>query len=70
MSNTQSETAKSAVDQIIFRTVDPTVTLEGNPLPAMTTMLYRVCDNNPDRFEEATRIIALFIGEALNVSNR
>jgi hypothetical protein len=53
--------------QIMFRTIDPTVLLDGRPVPAMTTLLYSICDNDPDKFEEATRIVQLFISEALNV---
>ena len=32
----------------------------------MTTMLHRVCDNDPKKFEEATRLLELFIEEALS----
>lgn len=52
-------------DQILFRTLDPTVMLNGKPLPAMTTLLSQVCDSDPNRFQEAIRIVQLFIGEAL-----
>jgi hypothetical protein len=31
----------------------------------MTTLLLRVCENDPDKFEEATRIVGLFISEAI-----
>jgi hypothetical protein len=51
---------------VLFRTTDPTVQLQGKPIPAMTSLLHRVCDNDPDKFEEATRIVELFITEALN----
>lgn len=54
------------IEQILFRTIDPTVLLAGKPVPAMTTLLHWVCGNDPDKFEEATRIIELFIAEALN----
>jgi hypothetical protein len=53
-----------AVTAILLGTVDPTVSLAGWPVPAMTTMLYRVCDNDPARFEEATRLVRLFIAAA------
>ena len=56
----------TTVDSILYKTVDPSVSLDGSPLPAMTTMLYRVCDNDPAKFEEATRLIELFIKEALS----
>jgi hypothetical protein len=53
------------VDRILYRTVDPTVVFRGKPLPAATTLLIRICDNDPDKFEEATRVVELFISEAL-----
>ena len=53
------------VAAILFGTVDPTVSLDGRPIPAMSTMLYRVCDNDPVRFEEATRLVQLFIDAAM-----
>lgn len=51
--------------RVFFLTTDPTAMLDGKPLPAATTMLYRVCGNDPDKFHEATRLIELFIREAL-----
>lgn len=56
----------TAVDRVLFKTVDPTVILDGKPIPAMTTLLYRVCDNDTEKFEEATRLVGLFIREALD----
>ena len=56
---------KQTVDRILFKTLDPTVTLDGRPLPAMTTLLYRVCGNEEKKFEEATRLVALFLAEAI-----
>lgn len=32
----------------------------------MTSLLHRVCGNDPDKFEEALRIVDLFIQEAIN----
>ncbi len=32
--------------------------------PAMTTLLYRVCDKDTVKFEEATRLIGLFMAAA------
>ena len=58
------------IDQILFRTVDPTVLIEGRPVPAMTTLLHRVCDNDPRKFEEATRLVELFIRESVNDKRR
>lgn len=47
---------------VMFNTTDPT-----NPLgipsgtPALTTLLYKVCDNDMAKFDEACRIIYLFL---------
>lgn len=54
------------VQQVLFMTVDPTVPFRGSHLPAMTTLLHRVCDNDPTKFEEASRIVELFIKAALS----
>lgn len=43
------------VDIIAMKTQDP----------ALTTLLYRVCDNNEEKFEEACRVVNLFIEQAL-----
>lgn len=56
---------KAKINRILLGTIDPTVLLAGHPVPAMTTMLYRVCDNDLEKFAEATRLIELFIAEAL-----
>jgi hypothetical protein len=45
--------------------MDPTVNLEGRPVPALTTLLHRVCGNDPKKFEEATRLVELFVTKAL-----
>lgn len=56
------------VGRVLFLTMDDqNCHADGKPLPAMTTLLYRICDNNPDKFEEACRIIELFIKKALEV---
>lgn len=52
-------------EQVLYRTRDPQHQLDGLPLPALTTLLYRVCDNDPDRFATACRLVTLFIEEAL-----
>jgi hypothetical protein len=64
---TDPKTTQDRVDQVLYGTLDPTVLLDdGKPLPAMTTMLYRVCDNDEKKFEEAARIVGLFIKAALS----
>lgn len=45
-----------------MRAIDPTVAIEGSPV---TTLLHRVCDEDPGKFEEATRIVELFIRAAI-----
>ena len=60
-----SDFVKSEAVSVLFRTTDPTVVIDGKPVPALTSLLHRVCQNDPERFEEATRIVALFINEAL-----
>lgn len=46
--------------QVFLSTTDPE-----NGLPALTTLLYRVCNGEQAKFEEANRLIELFIDEAL-----
>lgn len=47
---------------VLYGTLDPT-----NPVslpdgtPALTTLLYRVCDQNNEKFDEACRLICLFL---------
>lgn len=48
------------IEHILFSTTDPKTNL-----PAMTTMLYRVCENDEAKFEEACRLINLFIERAV-----
>lgn len=61
-----SESTAAKVQHVLFMTKDPTVVMDGIAFPAMTTLLHRVCDNDTKKFEEATRIVELFIAEALN----
>jgi hypothetical protein len=56
------------VEQIMLATVDPEPRmLDGQPttLPALTSMMFRVCQNDETRFLEACRLIELFIEQAL-----
>jgi hypothetical protein len=57
---------EQAIDLVLYGTTDPTVNADGKPVPAMTTMLYRVCDNDEVKFAEAVRLVELFISNALN----
>lgn len=60
------------IDRIVYKTnyttIDPTVTFQGKPMPALTTLLHRICHNDPKQFEEATRIVDLFIRKAIAVT--
>lgn len=49
----------------LMATKDPEHFIMGQPIPALTTLLHGVCGNDPEKFEEATRLIELFIEEAL-----
>ncbi|UMO76033.1 hypothetical protein [Planktothrix phage Pra-JY27] len=53
------------VDGIIFATVDPETLILGRPAPALTTLLYVVCGNDEKKFEQADRLIRLFVEAAL-----
>lgn len=46
----------------LYGTLDPTnpVGLPGGT-PALTTLLYKVCDQNGEKFDEACRLICLFL---------
>ena len=37
----------------------------GPNTPALTTLMYKVCDNNTDKFNEACRLINLFVDKAI-----
>lgn len=47
---------------VLYGTLDPTnpVGLPGGT-PALTTLLYKVCDNDMAKFDEACRILSLFL---------
>lgn len=59
-------TKEQLIDRVFYSTTDPLNKLGINNLPAATTLLYKVCDNNSDKFAEAVRLINLFIEETLN----
>lgn len=52
------------VDTIILSTNDPEY-----DVPALTTLLHRVCGNNHKKFDEANRLIELFVKKALESKN-
>lgn len=49
-------------NSVLYGTLDPTnpVGLPGGT-PALTTLLYKVCDQNSEKFDEACRLICLFL---------
>lgn len=53
-------------DHIMIRTLDPETLLVGHhrlSVPALTSLLISVCKNDPTTFDEACRLIRLFIEE-------
>lgn len=36
-------------------------------VPALTTLLYKVCDNDEDKFEEALRLVGLFMDKVQEI---
>ena len=53
------------VEQALYATRDPASPLRDGP--AMTTMLYSICDNDHEKFLEAMRLVELFIHKALEI---
>jgi len=53
------------LDKVMLSTND-----EKYDFPALTTLLYRVCDGDHDKFEEATRLIELFMKAAVKASEK
>lgn len=54
-----------AFDQMFFRAVDPTVQIDGRPVPMGTTLLYRVCKEDQTLFEEALRLMRIVFDDAI-----
>ena len=54
-----------AFDQMFFRAVDPTVQIDGRPVPMGTTLLYRVCKEDQALFEEALRLMRIVFDDAI-----
>ena len=47
-----------------YSTEDPEHLMNGDPIPALTSILYHVCDRDQARFNEACRLIRLFVAKA------
>ena len=63
MSEDHEPTAEQ-INQIVFRTVDPEHPWREASVPALTTLLHKICNNDRAKFEEATRLVELFIKQA------
>jgi hypothetical protein len=63
-------TLEEQVTVVLYTTKDPLNKIGVHDIPAMTTMLYRVCGNDSGKFDEAMRLVELFIIEALNQANK
>lgn len=61
---TQDE-IEQAAGLIMLTTLDPDAVDDGRPMPALTTLLHRVCRNDQETFTEASRLVVLFIQAAL-----
>ena len=53
----------------MIATQDPDNHLMDGPIPALTTLLIKVCDKDGEKFKEATRLIALFMEKAEEKAN-
>lgn len=52
------------IDILLMSTKDPVY-----DVPVLTTLLYKVCDNQIYRFDEANRLIRLIVEKALEGKN-
>ena len=57
--NLEKQMSKTPDEPYFYHTIDPEAPFKG--CPAVTTLLFKVCDNNYAKFDEATRLIHLFI---------
>jgi hypothetical protein len=57
-----------SVDGVVSNTVDPFVTVQGAPVPALTTMIHRICKGDERKFETACRLADLFIAKAAEIT--
>lgn len=58
---------REIVDLVNYTTKDAEHQAFGGDVPALTTLLFRVCKNDPAVFEEATRLVELFIRRTIEV---
>jgi len=57
-------------DEAQMNTEDPKNMMNGKPVPALTTLLYAVCDGNHDKFNEAIRLVELFMRQAVRMAGK
>jgi len=57
-------------DHILYTTMDPTMLLNDAPIPAISILLLRVCDNDREKFDEALRLLVLFLDRAEELNKR
>lgn len=61
-------------ERALYGTNDPMVKFPTpvgpDNMPALTTLLYVVCQNDQEKFEEATRLVGLFIDHALALKDK
>lgn len=55
-------------DLVTYGTKDPVYQLNGKPIPAITSVMYRLSNKDVKQFEEAMRIIDLFIRKTIEVT--
>lgn len=66
--NPTPTSSESRLEQILLFTRDPEYLLNGQPIPVLTSFLYRVCDTDTERFDEAMRLVELYLRAALNIA--
>lgn len=57
-------------DNLIYKVKDPDVLVLSNNVPALTTMMHRVCANDETKFEEAVRLLNLFMKAAYEAGSK
>lgn len=67
------ETLQQRVNLVLYSTKDPQhldpFSQTGHS-PALTTLLFKVCGRNSEKFEEACRLVQLFIIQALELPRK
>jgi hypothetical protein len=63
----QEEVKDPRIERAFYTTIDPTIEFPPgkHEMPVLTSLLHRVCGNDPAKFEEAIRLIELLIKNAL-----